>query len=540
MRLQTLTLIVVASCCVLIRAQATEPVDPPFEPASFGVNINSALINPLEGSGDDAVRLRREVATILYEVRRIGGRTVRWFSDGVWTQYECGRDPENQATGELDPAWYEITRTLLQEAQRAHVKVVISLMNMAGGTFSGLPRDEVAREQAIAGFAAHRASLAGKDRYRGDHTCRNGVQHGYYGASDLEAMLQQPVVRDRMQRRFVKMARYLEGFLALGAIELFNEPAFNVTHQDRYAQAVRQFEDAMRRSDPGVARIPIYSGTAYWDAGVVAAARRSGDLEQEPFVTVHSYANYARGDTERQRRDITWLMGLMPHKQLVIAEAGDESPPLSRQANAEMVRVLLSEANELHVGLWVWGTDLAQESKPTPDYKWSFNPLSLAAGSFRPFFIDGDAESRYAKPQPVQVHDNVLKGDRGEALSIAQVPESDANRNSRLRWRLILGDRRLLAFTRDGILTRNFPGSTLFAPPAPTVLVNEDPQSHEWAEVSAIDSHHWRLDVYRCRQSRQPEARQTPEYLLGLAEHYGHQDFADCSVSVPVLSASIP
>jgi hypothetical protein len=533
MRLRAFTLLLVAFCWICTRAWAAEEVDPPFEPASFGVNIDSALINPFDDPGNGSARLRRDVATILYEVRRIGGRTVRWFNDDVWTQYECGKDPENQATGELDPAWYEITKTLLQEAQRWHVKVVISLMNVSGATFSGLPREEVAREQAIGAFAAHRANLAGKDRYQGDHGCRNSVQHGYYGAGDVQSMLQQPAIRQHLQHRFVQMARYLASFPALGALELFNEPTFNFTHEDLYWQTVRQFEEAMRSAGSGVARIPIYSGTAYWDQGIVAAARRSGDLEQEPFVTVHNYANYARADVERQRRNVTWVMELMPHKQLVIAEAADESPPLSRQANADMVRILLSEANELHVGLWVWGNDLAQEAKAIPDYKWSFNPLSLAGGSFRPFFINSDAESRYTRPQPVQVHDNA----GSVALSIAQVSESDPNQRSRLRWRLILGDRKFLTVTRDGILTRDFPQrSTLFAPPAPTVLINENPQSHEWAEVSA-DANHWRLDVYSCRSTH---GIQTPEYVLGLAEHYGARDFAGCLVSDPVLSASIP
>jgi hypothetical protein len=538
MRLRTLAIRLMAFFFIGTAAQASEKeTDPPFDPVSFGVNIDQALINPFDDPESGAARLRREVATIFYEARRIGGRTVRWFNDDVGSQYECGKDPENQATGEIDPAWYEITKALLEEGERWHVKVVISLMDMAGSTFSGLPRDEVAREQAIAAFAAHRAKLAGKDRYQGDHGCRNSVQHGYYGAPDVQTMLQQPAIRERMQRRFVKMARYLEGFPALGALELFNEPTFNFTHQDLYAQSVREFEDAIRRSDRGMARIPVYSGTAYWDQGIVAAARRSGDLQQEPFVTLHSYANYARLDAERQRRNITWVMGLMPRKQLVIAEAGDESSPLSRQAHAEMVRILLTEASELHVGLWVWGDDLTQENKPTPDYKWSFNPLSLAGGSFRPFFINADAESHYARPQPVPVHDTARSVDRSEALSIAQVSESDPRPGDRLRWRLVLGDRRFLAFTRDGILTRSFPQrSSLFAPPAPTVLVNEDARRREWAEVSA-DNNHWRLDVYSCSPDR---GAPTPEHVLGLAERDVRKEFAGCALSEPVLSASIP
>jgi hypothetical protein len=189
----------------------------------------------------------------------------------------------------------------------------------------------------------------------------------------------------------------------------------------------------------------------------------------------------------------------------------------------------------LHVGLWVWGNDLTQENKPTPDYKWSFNPVSLAGGSFRPFFINSSAEDHYATPRSVQVHDIVRNVDRSEALSIAQVPESDANPGSRLRWRLILGDRRFLAFTRDGILTQNFPGrSTLFAPPAPTVLVNDNPQAREWAEVAA-DNNHWRLDVYRCQTHGSP----TPDYLVGLAERAGRKEFDSCTLSDPILSASI-
>jgi hypothetical protein len=351
------------------------------------------------------------------------------------------------------------------------------------------------------------------------------VQQGYYGAPDIQAIFQQPAVREHMQRRFVKMARYLDEFPALGALELFNEPTFNFTQQDLYAQTVRQLQDALHHADPGMARIPVYSGTAYWDPKVVAAARRGGYLDQEPFITVHNYSNYTRPNFERQRSDIAWVMGLVPHKQLVIAEAGDESPPLSREGNAEMVLFLLSEANELHVGLWVWGNDLTQESKPTPDYKWSFNPLSLAGGSFRPLFINAEAESVYATPRGAQ------------KLSITQVPESDPNTRNRLRWRLTLDNSTFLSFTRDGILTRNYPQrSTLFAPPAPTVLVNENPQSRQWAEVS-VDNNHWRLDVHGCRSPG--HGVQTPEYVLGLAEHDDRKEFGSCATSDLVLSVSI-
>src|ERR1700761_2758344 len=97
MRLITLPLLVFLFCATA--ALAAPETSAPFEPVSFGVNIDEGLINPFDDPLSGSARLRREVATIFYEVRRIGGRTVRWINDDVWTQYECGKDPENQATG---------------------------------------------------------------------------------------------------------------------------------------------------------------------------------------------------------------------------------------------------------------------------------------------------------------------------------------------------------------------------------------------------------------------------------------------------------
>jgi hypothetical protein len=91
--------------------------DPALHTLSYGVNINESLINPLE-SGKSAEDLTRQIAGILHTVRMDGGRTVRWFVTQAWPQYRCSRDPEDQATGELDPAWYLISKTLLQQAQR--------------------------------------------------------------------------------------------------------------------------------------------------------------------------------------------------------------------------------------------------------------------------------------------------------------------------------------------------------------------------------------------------------------------------------------
>jgi len=544
MHARFLVLSIIAGFFSLPSARAAETPDPPFDPVSFGVNVDSALINPWNDRITGSLQLHHEVSTILYAVRRIGGRTIRWFGDDVWRQYECGKDPENQTTGELDPAWYAMTKTLLDEAQKQHVKVVVSMMNLASGTFAGLPKDEAARMKAIASFAAYRAGLAGKDRYQGNHSCRNSVQNGYYGTVDVQEMFQRPDIREHMRQRFIRMALYLKDFPALGAIELFNEPSFDFTHQNLYAQTVRQLEGEIRRSDPRLSRIPVYSGTAYWDPGIVNSAQKTGDLEHEPFVTLHNYADYMHPDIARQERNITWVMGLIPGKQLVIAEAGDQSSiPLSRQGNAEMVRILFAEANELHVGLWVWGEDLTPENKPVPDYKWSFNPLSLAGGSFRPFFIDAAAESKYDRPHPVQVHDIPAKLDRSENISIVQVPESDASPGKRLRWRLTMSEGEFLASTRDGILLQNFTGnSNLFAPPAPTVLINENPQLRQWAEVSGANQH-WQLDVYRCRQEPTPgtihDTIPTPDYVIGLAERDGRKDFQDCVDSDHIVSATM-
>ncbi|NYF51100.1 hypothetical protein [Tunturiibacter gelidoferens] len=84
---------------------------------SYGENINDSLVNPLE-AGKSEEDLTRQVSGILHAVRMDGGSTVRWFVTAAWPQYRCSRDPEDQATGELDPAWYLISKTLLEQAQR--------------------------------------------------------------------------------------------------------------------------------------------------------------------------------------------------------------------------------------------------------------------------------------------------------------------------------------------------------------------------------------------------------------------------------------
>jgi hypothetical protein len=513
----------------------------PFDPVSFGVNIDSSLSNPLDDPQHSETPLRQEVATILYGVSRMGGRTIRWFSDDVWRQYRCGRDPEDQSSGDIDPAWYRMTRILLEEAQRQDVKVVISLMNLANGTFSGLPKDVSERAKAIAEFANYRASRAGKDSYEGDHDCTGSLQNGYYGQIDVREMFERAEIRERMRRRFMSMALYLKDFSALGAIELFNEPSFDFTHQPLYASTVRQWEKDIRDASPRLSRIPVYSGTAYWDRGIAAAAIKTGDLEQEPFVTVHSYIDYTQPERASTSldRNIEWVQGLIPDKRLVIAEAGDDGPtPLSLEGNATMVRLLFKEALTHHVGLWVWGDDTSWEHRATPNFKWSFSPLSLAGGSFRPFFIDVAAEQRYADSQRLKVYDFSKKLERSENVSISQVPGSETESRVRLRWRLKVGGDSFLSFTRDGILTRESNEmSSLFAKPAPTLLIDERPQSREWAQVTAAEKD-WRLEIYRCDQAPHAEldTRRTPQEVIGLALKDDHKEFQNCSNSVKIAS----
>jgi hypothetical protein len=54
MRLRTLAAPTVAFCFIFTRAHASDKVDPPFEPASFGVNIDQSLINPFDDPASGA------------------------------------------------------------------------------------------------------------------------------------------------------------------------------------------------------------------------------------------------------------------------------------------------------------------------------------------------------------------------------------------------------------------------------------------------------------------------------------------------------
>lgn len=506
-----------------------------IDPAGFGVNIDSALLNPLEPGVTD-VRLRQQIAAILYDARRIGARNVRWIVNDVWPQYKCGRDPEDQQTGKIDPGWRKIAATLLEEADKQGLRVVVAMLNFAGPNFNGLPQDQSERSRRFDALASHRAKSAGRDGYTGDHSCAPNLAHGYYGALRARDIFEQPELRARLLRRFTAMATFLEPFPALGAIELFNEPPFDLTQEPLYAEVVRALKKGIRAASPALADMAILSGAAFWERQVIAIAQQDG----EPFVTAHSYIDYRDPAAAEQKLSglLRFLESIAPPRMpIIVAEAGSNNS-LTREQNIDMTRILLSTAASSKIGIWVWG-DYIPNRGGAIDYKWVFNARSLAGGAFRPFFIDAAAEKRFLSGQRVNVRDAGANSDRQEPMSIAQVPEAEASASRRLKWRVSIGDERYLSFTRDGVLTRSPAGST-FSSPAPTLLVAEDPKSFRWARVSQATGG-WRMEMYQCIQ-RGSESRgdlHTPDNLIGLATQDGWGVFGTCLMSRLVRSVYI-
>src|ERR1700730_16790390 len=110
-----------------------------------------------------------------------GGHVVRWFVSTVWPKYTCSRDPEDQQTGQLDPAWFIISRTLLQQAERESVSVVIVMADTAKGTFVGLPSSDE-RATIMSGWEKHRQSRMTTDQgVAGYASCQQSFQNGYFG-----------------------------------------------------------------------------------------------------------------------------------------------------------------------------------------------------------------------------------------------------------------------------------------------------------------------------------------------------------------------
>jgi hypothetical protein len=522
---------ILAMFCVA-GSRATSPTARSIDVDKFGLNIDESLVNPLDAK-HSATELKLQISRIIYEARRIGAKQLRWQVNTVWPQYECSRDPENQATGELDAAFYQVTQQLLEEAQKQGVKVIVVMADLSADTIDHIPTASAARGEMVAGWAHYRAESAGKDAYDGDHAqrCVNGFQNGYYNATNPAEVFSNPAVVDHFAARFAKMAAFLTKFPALNALEVFNEPPTKVMEQPTFGSAVMQIRNAIRKVAPST---PVYSGVPWWDRKMIDELNASGDLADEPFVEVHSYLDFSNSDTSAQQAldgAVSFLKKLAPGKSFVFAEAGSKTALPEVAQHAAMVKTLIDIALSRRVGLWAWGSFIRGD-KVAQDYKWDFNPRSLAGVSFRPYFANAAKEANYAREQTVSVRTGDVN--RNAKLRIAEIAGSDPDPTKRSRWRLVLDNESFIGFDRLGLFAvKPADSGDFFGVPPGAVLIDEAPDSRRWAQVEFSDAG-WRLQIYSCG-----DGPPTPPYLIALATLATRKDFASCLNSAMVASAAL-
>jgi hypothetical protein len=508
---------------VSAQSSATDTVAqlPPWYRA-YGYNITQSLMNPREAGGS-AVLTRREIAAILYDVRMSGGTVVRWITADVWPQWRCGIDPEDMATGELDPAWFQVTQILLEEAARQNVRVVISLSHLSNGGFGQNSTDPGTVKSDQLRWAQHRAAAAGKDHYD-NHQC-DGIP-GYHHETDQRKLFASPELTRALSRRFITMTRHLVSFKALAAIELFNEPDFQLTHTDVFWSATHFLRTSIRGAVKESAHVPLYSGVASWDAEIVAAAKRQGDFDDEPVVTVHSYGDYTlpreQGAAQLQQL-VTYLRRIAPGKPLIISEFGSGKSLTSVSQHQVMVDTSYDSYRDNAIGLWVWGNFFPQPRES--DYKWDFNHRSPVGGAYRAYSFE-NSEARFAKEVQLRATDPV-----GKTLHVVMtIGEAGAVGNASTdNWVVTVNGKRFYGASRAGV----FPeyeihlGTQTLPTAAVAYFVGNDFPA--WLAITANSktaAH--RVTEYRCDGAGNIE---TPLELLGIiadAQYLEWPDKAQC------------
>ncbi len=497
-----------------------------LEARSFGVNLSQSLINPLEPGASDAA-LRQEVAAILYDVRMTGGQVVRWIVTDVWPHWRCGPDPEDQRSGALDPAWYLVSRALLEGAAAQHVNVGGVLANLRTGGCAGLPPD------------APDASAAGADAAACQATA------GYYGAGAEAAVFDDAGRRAHLARRFAAMAKYLAGFPALAAVEMFNEPDLALTRTTAFWSAVKDLHAAIREASPAAARLAVFSGVAAWDGDVVRAARTTGALPLEPVASVHAYLDFgARPPPEARLAALTaYLRALLANKSLIVAEIGSDVAVPTLERYRRMLDAIIGFYLRSSAGVWVWG-NFFHEPEET-DFRFDFNHRSEIGPAFRPYFF-ADREAEFRQPRPV-AGDNPQSGRRERhEVSVLRLQASEPERWRRNAWVVVIDGRRFVGFSRAGVFSRPFPTPGRFADPPPTAFLGEAGARRQWLTL-AYDGGRWALRLSACRDAANTAsndgagtetASPTPDFLLGLAAQE-HQDLAGCARSVALFAARV-
>jgi hypothetical protein len=494
----------------------------------FGYNITQSILNPLEPGGSENAT-RQEIAAILYDVRMGGGSVVRWIVTDVWPQWRCGRDPEDSKDGEIDAAWFTVTRILLEEAQRQGVQVVVTMTNLADGGFAGSSSDPAAMTSDSQRWTKHRADAAGTDHYD-DHICRTSP--GYYGHTNQAELFSLPALQQALARRLSKMVDHLSSFPSLAAVELFNEPQFKLTQGDSFWSAVRILRQTIRATGGRSAQVPIFAGVAWWDSAVVGAANRSGELANEPVLTAHTYNDY-KGSSEARLREmnrlIGYLSGLNLHKPIVLAEFGSGTSLSMSSQHQVMVDTAYEIYKEGNAAVWVWGNYFPQPNET--DYKWDFNHRSPVGDSFRPyFFADHEGDFKSLRKLTAQGANGVPM-----PLMVTIINESDGTMGQGHRWIISVNGERFIGLSRAGVFPklRGDLGGKPISSAAETFFLGT--KSNSWIVIVATKAG-WSMAAYMCDKAGDSE---TPLELLGLASDAKWQPGTGCPRSAALYRVGL-
>lgn len=513
-----------------------------FSPLAYGENVNESLINPFEpGKNEDD--LTRQVSGILHAVRMDGGSTVRWFVTGVWPQYRCSRDPEDQSTGDLDPAWFTISKILLQQAQHEGISVVVVMADTTNDAFAGLPRADDKRASEIAAWSSYRAAQRGRDRYSTSAaTCDRSFQNGYRGRVHPEAIFEDAELAPHFTNRFLKMAQYLKQFPALGALEMFNEPRFAESQKPQFARMISTIRNSLYAQDPSLRTVPLYSGAAFWSDKLANNLSAADDLRWEPYINLHYYRKATtepRALTDDMLKNVEYLRRVAPDKPVIIAEAGAADPVYDLQEHADFLQALLDGMPVAHVGMWTWGT-FANDATLRPDFKWEYNSTALSGGAFRKLLIATDAEDAYRTGKTVAFVGSASHQPAPEPVTIDQVASDDSNPLWRLRWQISVGRERFISISRAGILTRVAPAMRgVLSEPGSVVAIDADAGKREWTEIAA-EAGRWSMKIYQCEApGSNGAATPTPPYVVEYAGKLGRTDFKNCERSSVIRAGAL-
>lgn len=498
----------------------------------FGYNIDDSLINPTE-HGRSETELTEQISGILHTVRMDGGRTVRWFVTGAWPQYRCARDPEYQTNGELDPAWFTISRILLQQAEKLDISVVVVMTDTANGTFASLPPNERERAVVIANWHRHRSSPQSAVAIG---ECSKSFQNGYYGRISSRAIFENSDAQSRFAARFLKMASFLRKYPALAGLEMFNEPEFAETERPEFGRAIARIRSLLYRSDPSLRAIPISSGVAAWNTAIAQGLSAAGALAQEPYINIHHYPSAVDGpQVVHTKADalIAYLRRIVPGKPIIVSEAGAGDSIYSLQAHAAFFDAILSAKRAGKVGLWMWGT-YADDLIARPDFKWEFASSALSGGSLRSVMAATDVEAAYRQGRTIQFEMVSPPSTVAKIVSIGQIDAGDQNRLWRLRWQIIVGDDRFIGISRAGILLRVASAfRDVVSEPGSSIAISAD--QAKWAEVSR-DGNAWRIKVFRCLTGASQSETATAPYVRNYAKRLGMRTFGACNRSTLIAN----